>query len=63
MDTGDGHWVYFDNNYCYFAIAPGTYSNFKVRTDIWGKFKEEKTKASVTFEKGKIYDLGEFSRN
>ena len=67
VDTGDtwdaGHWVYFENNYCYFAIAPGTYSNFKVRTDIWGELKEEKTKASVTFEKGKIYDLGEFSCN
>lgn len=66
VDTGDpyaDHWVYFENNYCYFAIAPGTYSNFKVRTDIWGSLKEEKTKASVTFEKGKIYDLGEFSCN
>lgn len=61
--TGDDNWVYFDNNYCYFAIAPGTYSNFKVRTVIWSTFKEEKTKASVTFEKGKIYDLGEFSCN
>ena len=67
VDTGDtwdaGHWVYFENNYCYFAIAPGTYSNFKVHTDIWGDPKEDKTKASVTFEKGKIYDLGEFSCN
>ena len=43
--------------YMYIAIAPGSYTNFKVRTDEdYGG--AEKTKASVTFEAGKIYDLG-----
>ena len=44
-------------SYLYIAIAPGSYTNFKVRTDeVYGG--AEKTKASVTFEAGKIYDLG-----
>ena len=43
--------------YMYIAIAPGSYTNFMVRTDEdYGG--AEKTKASVTFEAGKIYDLG-----
>ena len=43
--------------YMYIAIAPGSYTNFKVRTaDDYGG--ADKTKASVTFEAGKIYDLG-----
>ena len=46
-----------DGPYLYIAIAPGEYTNFKVRTaDVYGN--KEKTKASVTFEAGKIYDLG-----
>ena len=46
-----------DGPYLYIAIAPGSYTNFKVRTDeVYGG--AEKTKASVTFEAGKIYDLG-----
>ena len=45
-------------SYLYIAIAPGEYTNFKVRTDeVYGG--AEKTKASVTFEAGKIYDLGQ----
>ena len=47
-----------DGPYLYIAIAPGEYTNFKVRTaDVYGN--KEKTKASVTFEAGKIYDLGD----
>ena len=45
-------------SYLYIAIAPGEYTNFKVRTaDVYGN--KEKTKASVTFEAGKIYNLGD----
>ena len=45
-------------SYLYIAIAPGSYTNFKVRTaDVNGN--KEKTKASVTFEAGKIYNLGD----
>jgi len=45
----------------YLAVAPGDYTEFKA---IWiqagptSLTQGEKTKASVTFEKGKIYDLG-----
>ena len=47
-----------DGPYLYIAIAPGSYNNFKVCTaDVHGN--KEKTKASVTFEAGKIYDLGD----
>ena len=46
----------------YIAIAPGDYTNFKVSVEeSMGSWKDEKTKASVTFEAGKIYDLGSFS--
>lgn len=45
--------------YMYIAIAPGSYTNFKVRTDEGYGGGAEKTKASVTFEAGKIYDLGD----
>jgi len=49
----------------YIAIAPGTYTNFKVVVDIFDGYADEnptKTKSgSVTFEKGKVYDLGTFS--
>ena len=48
--------------YLYIAIAPGSYTNFKVRTDeVYGG--AEKTKASVTFEAGKIYNLGDVQPN
>ena len=46
-------------SYLYIAIAPGSYTNFKVRTDEDHGGGAEKTKASVTFEAGKIYDLGD----
>ena len=46
-------------SYLYIAIAPGSYTNFKVRTDEDYGGGAEKTKASVTFEAGKIYDLGD----
>lgn len=50
----------FIHDYIYIAIAPGTYTNFKVSlTDNWDY--DSKTKStSVTFEAGKIYDLGNF---
>lgn len=46
----------------YIAIAPGSYTNFTVKTrnnnySDWSS----KTKASATFEAGKIYDLGSTS--
>lgn len=43
----------------YIAIAPGDYTNFKVRTESEYGGNKEKMKASVTFEAGKIYDLGD----
>jgi hypothetical protein len=50
------------NMYMYIAIAPGSYTNFKVHaegTDDRHQ-QQEKTKSSVTFAAGKIYDLGAF---
>lgn len=44
----------------YIGIAPGEYTNFKVQLFNPGGLDVEKTKASVTFEAGKIYDLGSF---
>ena len=52
-------WVMGFGSYLYIAIAPGSYTNFKVRTDEDYGGGAEKTKASVTFEAGKIYDLGD----
>ncbi|MCR4808975.1 MAG: hypothetical protein K5896_03850 [Prevotella sp.] len=49
-----------DNATVYLAIAPGTYTDFtaaKSNMDDYGKWYS-KTKASVTFQAGKIYDLG-----
>lgn len=47
--------------YAYFAVAPGTYSNFKlsVNNDLNGT--QSKSKSSVTFEAGKVYDLGTYN--
>lgn len=42
-----------NNKTIYLAIAPGTYTDFMVFSDY-----AIKTKASVTFQAGKIYDLG-----
>lgn len=44
----------------YLAIAPGTYTNFTAAKSNWDDAGEwySKTKASVTFQAGKIYDLG-----
>jgi hypothetical protein len=47
------------DDYLYIAIAPGSYTNFKVRAK-WMDFNDEKTEASITFTAGKIYDMGEF---
>ena len=49
-----------DNATVYLAIAPGTYTNFtaaKRNMEDHGEWYS-KTKASVTFQAGKIYDLG-----
>jgi hypothetical protein len=47
------------DEYLYIAIAPGNYTNFKVRAQ-WMDFIDEKTEASITFAAGKIYDMGTF---
>ena len=47
------------DEYLYIAIAPGSYTNFKVRAQ-WMDFIDEKTEASITFAAGKIYDMGTF---
>jgi len=63
-DYLQGYISFFEPRNIYIAIAPGTYTNFKVVVDLFGGYAEEnptKTKAgSVTFEKGKVYDLGSF---
>jgi len=57
---------FIHEDYVYIAIAPGTYTNFKVyveNCDPWegDTWIDSKTKStSVTFEAGKIYDLGTF---
>ena len=46
----------------YVAIAPGTYTGFNLH--IYNEFDEHKSKTksgSVTFEAGKIYDLGSYN--
>ena len=48
------------DDYWYIAIAPGSYTNFKVHPEGGYGSPDEKTKASVTFEAGKVYDLGSF---
>jgi len=46
-------------SYVYFVIAPGTYTDFKFFN---GGVSSSKTKStSVTFEAGKIYDLGTYA--
>lgn len=47
------------DEYLYIAIAPGSYTNFKVRAQ-WMDFNDVKTEASITFAAGKIYDMGTF---
>ena len=47
------------DEYLYIAIAPGSYTNFKVRAQ-WMDYIDEKTEASITFTAGKIYDMGTF---
>ena len=45
----------------YIAIAPGTYKKFWAGWEIEGVNYVEKSKSNVTFEAGKIYDLGNTS--
>ena len=58
---------YIHTDYVYFAIAPGTYTNFNVYVadlmyliDDNGWIDSKTKSTSVTFEAGKIYDLGTF---
>ena len=49
------------NKTAYIAIAPGTYTNFKLY--LYNEDEDDKTitkSGSVTFEAGKIYDLGSY---
>lgn len=49
-----------EGDYVYIAIAPGTYTNFNVElANAWEWISKTKS-TSVTFEAGKIYDLGTF---
>ena len=50
------------NKTAYIAIAPGTYTNFKLY--LYNEDEDDKTitkSGSVTFEAGKIYDLGSYN--
>jgi hypothetical protein len=44
----------------YVAIAPGTYTGFNLHIYNENDKDKSKTKSSVTFEAGKIYDLGSY---
>ena len=49
------------NKTAYIAIAPGTYTNFTLYlTNEDGDHKSKTKSGSVTFEAGKIYDLGSY---
>lgn len=52
----------FGKRHIYLAIAPGTYTNFRLsaKVDIGGE-KANISLSAVTFEAGEIYDLGTFS--
>ena len=46
----------------YIAVAPGTYENFRASAMLYTSYDmKKKVKSSVTFEKGKIYNLGNVS--
>lgn len=49
----------YGERHVYVAIAPGTYTNFRIVTMAINN--KSRTKASATFEAGKIYNMGEFS--
>lgn len=52
----------YGERHVYVAIAPGTYTNFRI--DVYnGSDHALRTKASATFEAGKIYSMGEFDPN
>lgn len=51
-----------DNKTIYIAVAPGTYEDFRASADLNISMAiKRKEKSSVTFEKGKIYNLGNVS--
>ncbi|MCR5365283.1 MAG: fimbrillin family protein [Prevotella sp.] len=57
-----GHVIKTDggNKTAYIAIAPGTYTDFTLYLENEDKDNKSNTKSSVTFEAGKIYDLGSY---
>ena len=59
-DIWSGICTDFNGKTVYVAIAPGTYTDFNLH--IYNEDDDEKsnTKSSVTFEAGKIYDLGSY---
>ena len=61
-DPWDPQIACYGARHVYVAIAPGTYTSFHVVAQEM-EFKEGKRKASVTFEAGKIYSMGEFYPN
>lgn len=62
VQTGDyAIYIYCSTVYAYFAVAPGTYSNFVLRVNNTNNGTKTKSKSSVTFEAGKIYDLGTYN--
>ena len=50
----------FNGKTVYVAIAPGTYTGFNLHIYNEDGDDKSKTKSSVTFEAGKIYDLGSY---
>lgn len=60
VTTGDAqNIVTYGNRHIYLAIKPGTYTNFHLSVNFIDGFAlTSKTKNNVTFEAGKIYDLG-----
>lgn len=52
---------YYETVYVYLAVAPGAYTNFNLSLINDNNGTQTNSKASVTFEAGKIYDLGSYS--
>ncbi|MBQ3709409.1 MAG: hypothetical protein II887_01760 [Bacteroidales bacterium] len=62
--SGDySHSIMASDKVLYICIAPGEYDEFSVSAFEYRKYTpfKQKTKSNVTFEAGKIYDLGTFS--
>lgn len=62
VGSGDHSIICEGERHVYVAIAPGTYTNFRI--DVFnGDNHALRTKASATFEAGKIYSMGVFNPN